>query len=388
MAKAFEKFPEDQEVSAFYALALIATVAPDQISSPNNARAADILLNILKRNPRHPGAMHYLIHANDAPGRERESLEILREYAAIAPHNPHALHMPTHIYTRLGDWGNVISGNIRAADAALEFPAGDHGQYVWDEFPHAIEYLIYAYLQTGEDDEAAVQLKRLQGTARLEPTFKTAFHLSSTRSRYALERRAWAEAASFLPGDIYQVDVGRFPWPEAITCFARGLASVHLGQSAEAGKSLGRLQELESATIKSGEVLFARNIRVLSLELAAWSADLGGTRDSSVALMTQAAELEASTPKHAVTPAPTLPAYELFGDLLLKQGKSSEAVKAYQRSLELNPRRFNSLLGGARASRAAADRKEAAAFYRQLLEVASPESTREGLEEARNFLSE
>lgn len=182
--------------------------------------------------------------------------------------------------------------------------------------------------------------------------------------------------------------MGRFPWPEAITCFARGLASVHLGQSAEAGKSLGRLQELESATITSGEVLFARNIRVLSLELAAWCADLGGKRDSSVALMTQAAELEASTPKHAVTPAPTLPAYELFGDLLLKQGKSSEAVKAYQRSLELNPRRFNSLLGGARASHAAADRKAAAAFYRQLLEVASPASTREGLEEARNFLSE
>jgi tetratricopeptide (TPR) repeat protein len=387
MAKAFEKFPEDQEVSAFYALALVATVPPDQISSPNNARAAEILLNILKKNPGHPGAMHYLIHANDAPGRERESLEILREYAAIAPHNPHALHMPTHIYTRLGDWGNVISGNIQAADAALEFPAGDHGQYVWDEFPHAIEYLIYAYLQTGEDDEAAAQLKRLQGTARLEPTFKTAFHLSSTRARYALERKAWAEAASLVPGEPQTVDWGHFPWPEAITWFARGLASVHLGQSGEAEKSLGRLQDLESASTKSGEVLFTRNIRVLRLGLAAWAADLEGKRDSSVALMTQASELEASTPKHAVTPAPTLPAYELLGDLLLRQGKAPEAVKAYQRSLELNPRRFNSMLGGARASRAAGDREAAAAFYHQILEVASPKSAREGLEEARAFLS-
>lgn len=388
MARAYEKFPEDQEVAAFCALALVATVPPDQISSPNNARAAEILLKILEKNPRHPGAMHYLIHANDAPGREHESLEILREYAAIAPHNPHALHMPTHIYTRLGDWEKVISGNIQAADAALEFPAGDQGQYVWDEFPHAIEYLIYAYLQTGQDDEARAQLKRLQQTARLEPTFKTAFHLSSTRARFALERRAWGEAASLEPGEPQTVDWGRFPWPEAITWFSRGLALLHLGQSAEAGESLGRLQELESAAAKSGEVLFARNIRVLHLGLAAWTADFGGKRDSSVVLMTQAAELEASTPKHPVTPAPTLPAYELLGDLLLRQGKAPEAVNAYQHSLKLNPRRFNSLLGAARASLVADDRKAAAEFYRQLLNLASPKSTREGLEEARNFFSE
>jgi len=387
MAEAYEKFPEDQEVSAFYALALVATVPPDQVTSPNNARAAEILLGILKRNPRHPGAMHYLIHANDAPGRERESLEILREYAAIAPHNPHALHMPTHIYTRLGDWGNVISGNIRAADAALEFPAGDHAQYVWDEFPHAIEYLIYAYLQTGEDEKAADQLKRLQGTAGLEPTFKTAFHLSSTRARYALERKAWAEAASLDPAEPRTVDWKEFPWPEAITWFARGLGSVHRGRSGDAGVSLDRLQELESAASGSGEVLFARNIRVLRLDLAAWSADLEGNRDSSIALMTRACELEISTPKHAVTPAPTLPAYELLGDLFLKQGRASEAVSAYRRSLDMYPGRFNTLLGGARASLSAGNRVGAAAFYRQLLDMASPESTREELKEARTFLS-
>jgi tetratricopeptide (TPR) repeat protein len=388
MAKAYERFPEDREVSAFYALALVATAPPDQVSSPNNARAAGILLDILKKNPRHPGAMHYLIHANDVPGRERESLEVLQAYAAIAPHNPHALHMPTHIYTRLGDWENVISGNIKAADAALEFPAGDHGQYVWDEFPHAVEYLIYAYLQTGEDDKAAAQLRRLRETAGLEPTFKTAFHLSSTSARYALERNAWTEAAALVPGEPQSVDRRQFPWPEAITWFARGLASVHLGQSGEAEKSLDRLQDLESSTNGSGEMLFARNIRVLRLGLAAWIADLEGKRDSSITVMTEAAELESSTPKHPVTPGPTLPAYELLGDLLLKQGRAPEAVRAYRRSLELNPRRLHSLLGCARASRAAGDRTTAAEFYRQALEVASPESTREGLEEARRFLSE
>ncbi|MGQ0835089.1 MAG: hypothetical protein ACT4O5_09260, partial [Gammaproteobacteria bacterium] len=139
--------------------------------------AAELLLRVYERNHDHPGAMHYLVHANDVPGRERELLEIVRKYDAVAPRNPHALHMPTHIYTRLGEWEAVIRGNLRAADAALEHPAGDRGQFVWDEFPHAIEYLIYAHLQQGADDKAAAQLKRLRETPRLEPTFKTAFHL-------------------------------------------------------------------------------------------------------------------------------------------------------------------------------------------------------------------
>ena len=191
---------------------------------------------------------------------------------------------------------------------------------MWDEFPHAIEYLNYAYLQTGQDSEAAVQLRRLQGTNGLEPTFKTAFHISSTRARYALERRDWPEAASIDPGEPRTIDWERYSWPEAISWFTRGLGLVHLGQSSEAYPSVSRLQELESITVSSGEVLFARNIRVLRLELAAWIADSEGNRDLSVALMSQAAELEASTPKHPVTPAPTLPAYELLGDLLIKQG--------------------------------------------------------------------
>jgi hypothetical protein len=132
--------------------------------------------------------MHYLVHANDVPGREHELLEITRKYESVAPDNPHALHMPTHIYTRLGDWDASIRGNLRAAQAALEYPAGEHGELVWDEFPHAIEYLVYAYLQQGADDEAERQLERLHATARLEPTFKTAFHSASTQARYALER--------------------------------------------------------------------------------------------------------------------------------------------------------------------------------------------------------
>ncbi len=387
MEACYAAFPEDHEVAALYALSLVATIPPDQISSPNNARAAGILLRILKENPQHPGAMHYLIHANDAPGREHESLEILREYEAIAPHNPHALHMPTHIYTRLGNWPEVIRGNIKAANAALDFPAGDHGQYVWDEFPHAIEYMMYAYLQMGADDSAATQLKRLRETESLQPSFKTAFHLSSTRSRYALERQAWTEAAAIVPREPGTVNWDRFPWPEAISWFAHGLGSVHVGDSTGAKQSLDRLEELEGVAANAHEELFRRNTGVLRLELAAWLLDSQGMKDSSVTLMTQAAQLEASTPKHPVTPGGTLPAYELLGDLLLGQGKPSEAFSAYTRSLEMYPGRFNSLLGAARSARAIGSVQSAGRFYRQLADGTSAQSKREGLREARDFLS-
>jgi tetratricopeptide (TPR) repeat protein len=331
--------------------------------------------------------MHYLIHANDVPGRERESQDILRRYQAVAPHNPHALHMPTHIYTRLGNWQEVIRGNIKAAEAALEFPAGDHGQYVWDEFPHAIEYLIYGYLQTGADDAAAEQLKRLQGTARIEPTFKRAFHLASTRARYTLERRAWSEAASIMPRKPADIEWDRYPWPEAISWFARGLGSVHTGDSSGARRSHLRLTELEGVATGLKEVLFARNIRVLRLELTAWLFNMQGMSDSSVTYMTQAAELETSTPKHSVTPGPTLAAYELLGDLFLEQKKPLEASKAYRRSLELSPGRFNSLLGAARSARAMDSLQTAKTFYRQLIDETIDESRREALQEARSFLS-
>ena len=336
----YGSFPDDSEAAAFYALAHLATAPSDKISRAHSDRAADILGRLHKRNPGHPGAMHYLVHANDVPGRERESLEITHMYEAVAPRNPHALHMPTHIYTRFGDWNAVIRGNLRAAEAALEHPAGDHGEFVWDEFPHAIEYLVYAYLQKGADDGAAAQLKRLRETARLEPTFKTAFHLASIQARYALERHAWNEAAQLVPREPASLDWERFTWPEAITQFARGVGAAHLGKVNEARAAGERLEELEAATRKAGEDLFARNVRVLRLELNAWLAHVEGQEESSVALMREAAELEASTPKHAVTPGPTLPAPELLGDLLMEQKQPAEALAAYKRSMELYPRRF------------------------------------------------
>lgn len=384
----YGRFPEDVEARAFYALALLATAPTGSGSHEQHDRAAELLLSIQEEAPTHPGSMHYLIHANDVQGREHESLDVVRHYAHIAPHNPHALHMPTHIYTRLGDWEDVIEGNLRAADAALEHPAGDEGQFVWDEFPHAIEYLVYAYLQQGADSAAAAQIERLRATEHVQPSFKTAFHLASIPARYALERWAWEEAAALVLRPDDTLDWDRFPWPEAVTWFARGLGAAHVGHLDDAQRAYGRLEELEEAAQEAGEELFTRQIRVLRLGVSAWMAHAQGEGARALEQMTAAAELEIATPKPPVTPAPTLPAYELLGDLLLEQGRPDEARAAFERSLDLHPQRLNSLLGAARAARALGENREARGYYTALLEMSVGASSRAGLTEARAYLGE
>ncbi|HEY5807261.1 MAG TPA: tetratricopeptide repeat protein [Povalibacter sp.] len=385
--KVYEALPSDQEAALFYALAHLATTPANTVTRTNADESAAILLKVYERSPDHPGVMHYLVHANDVPGREHELLEVTRKYEAIAPNNPHALHMPTHIYTRLGDWDAVIRGNLRAADAALLHPAGAKGEFVWDEFAHAIEYLVYAYLQQGADSEAATQLQRLQSTPHIEPTFKTAFHLASTQSRYALERRAWKEAVVIVPRSPDYLDWDRFMWAEATARFARGLGAAHLHQGEEVQSTVARLQELESVARKAGEDLFARNIQVLRLELTAWAAHEQGQRERCLSLMNEAAALESATPKHAVTPGPTLPAFELLGDMHLELKQPTDALTAYQSSLKLYPRRFNSLLGAAHAARDVGDTAAARKYYQDLIEVAGAGSRKMYLDEAQHYLS-
>ena len=387
MQDAFAAVPGDDEIAVFHALAHLAAAPTDTIPRPRSAEAAEVLLAVLERQPRHPGAQHYLVHANDAPGREGESPEIVSRYAAEAPRNPHALHMPTHIQTRQGRWAEVVSGNLRAADAALEQPAGEHGEFVWDEFPHAIEYLVYAALQQGADSVAGSQLARLMRTSRLQPTFKTAFHIASTRARYALERGAWREAMALPVRDPATLDWDRFVWPEAVTWFARGAGAAHEGRLDSAHVAAARLRALEAAAGTGGEPIFARNVRILRLELDAWVAQ--GAHDTAAAerTMREAAELEVATAKHAVTPGPTLPAHEQLGDLLLRQRRPAAALAAYRRSLELYPRRFNSLLGAARAARDASDPAAARGYYAELLAVAAPNTPRRAVVEARAFVA-
>lgn len=380
-----EALPDDPEAAVFYALAHLAVAPPGEGARVHADRAAALLMGVYESNPGHPGAMHYLVHANDVPGRERESLDITRKYDLAAPENPHALHMPTHIYTRLGDWDGVIRGNLRAADAALKYPAGDKGQFVWDEFPHAIEYLVYAYLQRGDDVAAAAQIARLRDTSNLEPTFKTAFHHASTQARYALERRDWAQAAAIVPRTPVGIEWDLFAWPEAIAQFAHGMGAARMGRLDVANVASTRLAALARAMQKAKENLFAINIRVLQKELDAWTLHAAKRGDEALILMREAAELEAATPKHAVTPGPLLPASEQLGDLLMELGRPNEAATAYARSKVLYPNRFNTLLGAARAADADDNVQAARKSYRALLDVAATGSRKTSLQEARSY---
>lgn len=386
MASAHVAFPQDHEVSAFYALALLASAHTGPEAQEHSRQAVELLLQILRENPNHPGAMHYIIHANDVPGREHENLDIVHRYEQIAPDNPHALHMPTHIYTRLGDWDGVIRGNLRASAAALRYPAGERGELVWDEFPHAIEYLVYAYLQEGADDQAAAQIARLFATPRLQPTAKTAFHLASTRARYALERHAWVEAAALQPREPAAIDWDRFPWPEAVTWFARGYGAVRTGDIAEARRAATRLQELETRAGKSGEDTFARQIQMLRLELSAWTIHAAHDEATAISLMQQAVDMEGNTPKPPVTPAATLPASELLGDLLIELGRPHEALAAYQQSLHRFPKRFNGTLGVARTLAETGDVAGAVEQYCALLQIAAHGTRAVVLTEAHSFV--
>ncbi|WP_330968688.1 tetratricopeptide repeat protein [Lysobacter sp. A3-1-A15] len=380
MYRAHEAFPEDDETTAFYALSHLAVAPANQQSRANADRAATLLLPVLERNPLHPGAMHYLVHANDTPGRERELLHLVRKYESVAPDNPHALHMPTHIYTRLGEWPSVIRGNLRAAQAALAHPAGESGEYTWDEFAHAIEYLVYAELQQGGDAAALAHLRRLQMQPNLEPSFKTAFHLSSTAARYALERGDWKAAAALPVRMPASLAWDKFPWPEAVTWFARGIGMARGGDAEGSASAISRMLQLEAAATDAGEDLFARSIRVLRLAVEGWHAQGQGHADRARDLLSRAAALEASTPKHAVTPGPTLPAEEQLGDLLMQQGQHADALAAYSRALQRYPERFNSLFGAARAALASGDPEQARSTFEHLVSMATKGPRRQAVE--------
>lgn len=384
MAALHAAYPDESEASAFYALALLASARPGPAQQEHSQRAIALLAPLLRAHPGHPGAMHYMVHADDIPGRESSDLDVVRRYETVAPDNPHALHMPTHIYVRLGDWDAVVRGNLRAADAALRYPAGEHGEWVWDEYAHAIEYLVYAYLQQGADAAARAQIERLFAVPNIEPSAKTAFHLASTRARFALERHAWREAAAIEPRRPEAIAWDRFPWPEAIAVFARGYGAARTADLDDARHRLVRLEELEAKAGAGGEAVFAKQIGVLRLELAAAVARAMHDDDAAIARLREAVVLESATPKPPVTPAPTIPAAEQLGELLFEMNQPVASADAFRQALRSFPRRFNATLGLARAQHAAGDEEGARNSYCELRAVATGERAME-LEDVRGY---
>jgi tetratricopeptide (TPR) repeat protein len=384
MAAAWRAHPDDTETAAFYALSVLGVGQVAEDRGRHHARAAEVLAGVHRSQPLHPGAIHYTIHADDIAGREAESLDVVRVYDRIAPSVPHALHMPSHIFVRLGDWPDVIDWNRRSADAALDFPAGDRLSV---HYAHGLDYLLYAYLQRGEDGRAAAVLdEAMNRHERYQENFVSAFHLAVMPARFAVERRAWEEAVAVKPRTPDYLAWDDYWWPEALTWFARGLGAAHTGDLDAALAAGRRMTELRDRARAADEAAFATYIEVDRLILSGRIAQAQGDAASAVDRTREAADLELTVEKHVVTPGALLPPNEALGDLLMEQGRPADALLAYERSLEIWPNRYNSLLGAARGARDAGDHDRAAAHYARLIDITEGAGTdRPGVREARDF---
>ena len=384
MKDAYQQHPQDTETAAFYALSELAVGQAATDQAAHNARAAEVLAAVYAKEPRHPGGSHYTIHANDIAGRAGESPAIVRGYNEIAPDVPHALHMPSHIYVRLGEWPEVIEWNRRSAEAALNFPAGDRMSL---HHAHALAYQLYAHLQRGEDHKARAVLDQLRAQEQpYQEDFASAFHLAAMPARYAVERRAWEEAAALEPRTPRYLAWDRYWWPEALTWFVRGLGAAHTGDLPRAREAERRMAELRQQADAAGEKTFATYIESDRLILSGRIAQAEGERGTALARMREAAELEGTVEKNPITPGALLPAHEAMGDLLLEQHRPEEALEAYKQSLAVWPNRYRSLLGAARAAAAANQRREAEGHYKQLLAITEGADTdRPGVREARDY---
>jgi tetratricopeptide (TPR) repeat protein len=382
METAYQAAPDDHDTAALYALSRLALSPVADERGPLHDEAESVLRAIYEEEPTHPGAIHYTIHATDADGRAARALDIVESYGDIAPHVPHALHMPTHIHVRLGEWPGVIDWNRRSADAALERPVGDA---VSHHYPHATDYMLYAYLQRGEDDRAREALEEMLAKDNYQRSFISAFHLAAMPARYAVERRQWAEAAAIEPRSPDYLPWDDAMWAEGMSWLARGLGALHTGDPKGAREAEKRLTTLRDAAKAAGENAFAAYIEIDRLILSGWIARQEDRPDEAVALMREAAELEGTVEKHPVTPGALMPPYEALGDLLLDLDRPTEALEAYQASDEVWPGRFNTLLGAARAAAAAGKEAAAGDYYGKLLKLAGS-SERGALSEAQEYL--
>jgi tetratricopeptide (TPR) repeat protein len=382
METAYRAAPEDPDTAALYALSRLALVSVAEDRGALQDEAETILHGVYDRMPAHPGAVHYTIHANDAAGREDRSLDIVKSYGEIAPEVAHALHMPSHIYVRLGAWPAVIDWNRRSADAALQHPVGDA---VSHHYLHATDYLLYAFLQRGEDDFASAVLEEAASKPNHQASFTSAFHSAAMPARYAVERRQWAEAAALEPRSPDYLPWDKALWAEGMSWLARGLGASHTGDLDRAREAEGRLAALRDQARSGGEQGFATYIEIDRLILAGWIARAQNEPEEAIGLIRSAAELEGTVEKHPVTPGALLPPYEALGDMLLDLGRPGEALEAYRASSEVWPGRFNTLLGAARAAAAVGDEAAAGDYYAQLLRMARS-SGRPAVSEAQQYI--
>jgi len=371
------RYPEDREAAAFYALALDATALPTDKTYTNQKKAGEILEKIFAEEPDHPGVAHYIIHSYDSPSLAERALPAARSYAKIAPSVPHALHMPSHIFTQLGLWQESIESNRASAAAAK-----DHA--MWRDRLHAMQYLMYAYLQSGQEVEAKGVLDELNAIGEVESANRgTAQAFAAIPALYALERRQWSEAASLQPRS------SGVPQTEAITYFARAIGSARSGNAAQARADIEKLQSLRDALIQAKEDYRPDYVEIQRQAATAWLALAEGKNEEALQLMRSAAALEDSTGMSATMAVPLLPAHELLGDLLLELHEPVQALREFETALQMSPHRFNGLSGAARAAQLAGDTEKARTYYAQLVSLCDhADSARIELTEARVFLAQ
>lgn len=359
-------YPDDTEAAIFYALALAAAADPADKTYAKQLKAGAALEKLFVQYPNHPGLAHYIIHTYDFPPLAARAVGAARRYHAIAPSAPHALHMPSHTFTRVGYWQDSIDTNIAAAAAA-------QGEGQTAEELHASDYMVYAYLQTAQDSaarrsvESAVQIfSRFDPAVLLSgaaPPSAAYFARAAIPARYCLERRAWADAANLEPHP------SPFLPADAITYFARGLGAAHLKDGAAARSAIASLEQIRDK-LKTKEGYWANQVEIQRREVSAWLAFAEGDRQGGVVGMRAAAELEDATEKNAITPGPLMPARELLGELLLELKRPAEALKEFEATLTKEPNRFRSLYGAAEAAKLVGDRQTAQTHFRELLKVA------------------
>jgi tetratricopeptide (TPR) repeat protein len=390
MEKVYRGYPKDREAAVFYALTLISKgmMANDK-SYANEKRAAEILNGVLAAEPEHPGVAHYIIHSFDYPPLANLALPAARSYAKIAPASAHARHMPSHIFTRLGLWQDSIQSNLDSAAAAKAYAAKHRLAGAWDNQLHAMDYLVYAYLQGAQDKKAWLVVDELNKIEKAEPeSFSAAYAFSAIPARYALERRQWEEAAgltvapSSFPWD-------RFRWAEAHIYCARAIGAARSGKPDSGREDVNKLAEIrQSLPNIKGAYDWGKQVEIQLQVASAWLAFAEGKKDEAVRLMRAAADLEDSTDKHPVTPGAILPAREQLGDLLLETGQPTQALSSFEVALREAPNRFNGLYGAARAAELAGDRKKAAGYYAQLVKLCErADGARPELEQAKVFLA-
>jgi tetratricopeptide (TPR) repeat protein len=386
MEKVHAQFPDDSEAAIFYALTLVSTANPTDKTYTNQKKAASILKNIYQQHPNHPGIIHYLIHSYDNPELAPLALPEARKYASIAPSSAHAQHMPSHIFIRTGLWQEAIQSD-KAAGASAKCYAEQTGiKGHWDEELHSLDYLMYSYLQRGDNANAELTRQYLDSIQHVSPVnFKVTYSFAAVPSRYLLENRLWEQAARLEVKPVgFSWD--KFPWQNAIVHFTRGMGAARIKDLKSANNEFAILKSLMDTLTVQKDPYKANQVDIQMTALKAWIMLAEGRKDEALRLMTEAADKEDKTQKHPVTPGEVLPAREMLGDMLLKMNQPENALVAYEADLKEHPNRFNALYNAGLAAHKSNQRDKANNYFNQLLAISAPDSQREEIHQAKYYL--